>query len=132
MTQRVVSTKSVPVFQYFKYDVPKNSAGAAYVDSTGNNYMMLLDGNTDVPGTNVLPANSPQPLLTPLSPTDAAAAAEVLITFVAGPGANVNGLGANGGTNLTDVTDTVTDSVVLRLTPVENASGNNATFGPCE
>jgi prepilin-type N-terminal cleavage/methylation domain-containing protein len=134
VTQRVVSTKSVPVFQYFKYDVPRNAAGGAYVDATNNNYMILLDGNTDVPGTNVLPANSPQPLLTPLSPTDAAATAEVVITFVAGPGANVNGLGANAGTNLTDVSDTVTDSVVLRLTPVDNATanGNGATFGPCQ
>ena len=56
--------------------------------------MILFDGNTDIPGTNTLPANSPSPLATPLSATDAANAAEVVITLVVGPQVQANEVGS--------------------------------------
>jgi hypothetical protein len=121
-----VSQKTgVPVFQYFAYQEPLNSQGQPYTDGNGNPYMMLLDGTTAVPGTSTIP--TPQPLATPLTSTSAPTAVEVVITLVAG---------AQGGTfentNIADAQDTVSDSVVLRLTPAPNHAGAGASFAPCE
>ncbi len=132
VSQRVVNATPVPVFKYFAYGVPTNSSNAPYTDSAGNDYMILLDGNTDVPGTNTLPANSPSPLATPLSATDAANTAEVVITLVVGPQVQANEVGSRLSSSLPAANDAVTDSVVLRLTPAANDDGGDATFNPCQ
>ncbi len=112
-------------FQYFAYQEPLQSNGQPYTDGAGNPYMMLEDGINTVPGTSVRPAASP--LATPLSVTNAQQAAEVLINLVVGPGG-----GAGENTNIADAADTVSDAVVLRLTPAANHLGNGTTFGPCQ
>jgi Tfp pilus assembly protein PilW len=125
LLSNVAQSASTPIFQYFDYEQPTNSSGVAYTDSGGNTYMMLLDGTSAVPGTSTIP--TADPLSTPLSTGDAQTAAEVLITLVAKPSG-----GSNEQTNLTDAADTVTDSVVLRLTPAANHVASGATFGPCQ
>ncbi len=114
----------VPVFQYFSYQEPMNGS-TPYTDSAGDPYMMLLDGTSAVPGTSVIPA--PSPLAVPLSSTDAANAAEVVTSLSVGP---VGGTGEN--THLADVSDPVSDGVVLRLTPAANHAGGGAVFLPCQ
>jgi prepilin-type N-terminal cleavage/methylation domain-containing protein len=120
----VAQSGSTPVFQYFAYQVPTDSSGNAYTDSAGNTYEMLLDGSSTVPGTSIIPANSPDPLTTPLSAGDADNAAEVLITLK---------VGAAGGTNENTSlgTGTVSDAIVMRFTPVANHDGPNQDFTPC-
>jgi type II secretory pathway pseudopilin PulG len=128
--QQVVNGYARPVFRYFAYGVPtQNSSGTPYVDAAGNDYMILLDGSTDVPGTNppTLPYNSWSPQATPLTATAAESTAEVRISLVVGPGTQPSDV-----SNLSAVDDTVTDSVVLRLTPVADDAGNGATFAPCQ
>jgi prepilin-type N-terminal cleavage/methylation domain-containing protein len=126
LLKNAAQSGTTPVFQYFAFETPTNSAGAAYVDSAGRPYRILLDGVTTVPGTNTLPANSPHPLPTPLSSADAQNAVAVLITFVAKP---TGGNGSLQNTNL--AANTVTDSVVLRLTAAPNHTGSGAVFSPC-
>jgi type II secretory pathway pseudopilin PulG len=115
---------STPIFQYFAFDIPTNSSGVPYTDAAGNSFKILLDGTSPVPGTTTIPANAPSPLATPLSTTDAQRTAEVLITLVVKPGG-----GSFHNTNL--VPNTLTDSVVLRLTPVPNHVTDAANFAPC-
>jgi hypothetical protein len=116
---------SPPIFQYFAYEEPTNSAGTTYEDAAGNPYMMLLDGTSDVPGTSTLAANDPDSLTTPLSSTSAASAVEVKMTLLVGPRKQ-----EGEETGLANVTDTVTDSVVLRLTPAANDDAPGSTFSP--
>jgi hypothetical protein len=120
----VAASGTTSVFQYFAFAQPKNAAGAVYKDGAGNPYMILLDGNNFVPGTTTMPANSPSPLTTPLSATDAGNAVEVVITFYVKPS---GGTGEN--TNVEQ--DTVTDSVVLRVTAAANHAGAGTDFEPC-
>jgi prepilin-type N-terminal cleavage/methylation domain-containing protein len=118
--QRMVGTPATAqsVFQYFAYE-------PAYTDSSGNTDMIVLDGLNTVPGPTTFP--NPDPLSVPLSAADAPDTVEVLINLVVGasgaPGQNAT---------LTGVNDTVTDAVLLRLTPPENQVAAGANFGPCQ
>lgn len=111
-------TTKIPVFQYFAYE--------PYTDSNGNSDMMIMDGTSTVPGTTSV--SNPDPLSTSsgLSQSDAQNTAEVMINLA---------IGARGGslenTNDSDTIDSVSDSVLLRLTPAPDQSGTNASFGPC-
>jgi hypothetical protein len=73
-----------------------------------------------------MPANSPSPIATPLTDDTAAAVTEVVINLVVNP---VGKLGAN--PNNTEAPVTVTDSVVLRITPVPSDS-NQTIPPPCQ
>jgi type II secretory pathway pseudopilin PulG len=115
----ISSGGTVPVFQYFAYE--------PYTDSNGNTDMMLMDGSSAVPGSSNLP--NPDPLSTSggLSQSDAASAAEVIITM------NVGGTGhAHENTQLTDTYDNLTRAIVFRFTPAADTTGANATFNPCD
>jgi Tfp pilus assembly protein PilV len=116
--QRIVGTTAQSVFQYFAYE-------PAYTDSSGNTDMIVLDGLNTVPGPTTFP--NPDPLAAPLSAVDAPNTVEVLINMVIGasgaPGQNPA---------LTGVNDTVTDAVLLRLTPPEDQVQAGANFGPCQ
>jgi prepilin-type N-terminal cleavage/methylation domain-containing protein len=111
---------TVPVFQYFAYQQ------ASGTDAAGNNYMILPDGISPVPGTSTTVYNPLVTGTTALTSAQAQSAAEVLITLAVGPAGH-----ANENTNL-GVTDTVTDAVVLRFTPAANNTGEGGSFGPCE
>ncbi len=112
------TTTKIPVFQYFAYE--------PYTDTNGNSDMMIMDGTSAVPGTTSV--SNPDPLSTSsgLSQTDAQNTAEVMINLTVGA---AGGSGEN--TNYSDTADTVTDSVLLRLTPAPNQSGTTSSFGPC-
>lgn len=120
---------STSMFQYFAYQEAPNGSGGYYTDGAGDPYMMLLDGTSDVPGTSVIPTASPLTDTPPsgLSSTNAEQAAEVLVTMY---------VGATGGswenTSLADGPLTVTDSIVLRLTPPPNNTNAGTAFDPCE
>lgn len=103
------------------------SNGSPYTDASGNPYEMLLDGTSEVPGTTTIP--TPQPLSTSpsLSSTDAGNTAEVVTTVSVGASGTT---GEN--TSLSDATDTVSDGVVLRLTPAANHAGDGNVFLPCQ
>ena len=127
---------STPMFQYFAFEPAADAAGHDYQDDSGNPLQMLLDGSNSLPtgtytstGTPVAagtyPANSPDPLPVPLSTTDAQAAAEVLITMDVGP----SGAGTN---NTFSDYATISNSVVLRLTPVVSDGTNNQQVAPCD
>jgi hypothetical protein len=122
----VSQSANTPVFQYYAYTEPTNpSTGAAYTDSSGSAYMMLLDGTTPVPGTSYIPPAAP--LSTPLSTDGAQTAVEIVMTLYVGAS------GVEGeNTNLPDGPLTVSDSAVLRLTPAANDTGSGSSFGPCE
>jgi hypothetical protein len=120
-------TGTAKTFQYFDYDEPKNAAGVPYTDAAGNPYMVLLDGTDTVPGTTTVPANALSPLTMPLSADDSASAAEVVFTFKVGPAGGTN----ETTTTPTTVAETVTDSVVLRVTAAANHAGDGADFSPC-
>jgi Tfp pilus assembly protein PilV len=119
-------SSTVPVFQYFAYTQPVNSAGAAYVDGAGNPYEMLIDGINAVPGTTPAVIPPAAPLAVPLSAADAQDAAEVLVKLLVMPsnGKDVNPSLASAGAS-------ITDQVVLRLTPAANHDETSATFDPC-
>lgn len=107
------------VFQYFAYE-------PAYTDSSGNTDMIVLDGLNTVPGPTTFPNPDPLPA-SPLSTVDAPNTVEVLINMVVGasgaPGQNPA---------LSGVNDSVTDAVLLRLTPPDNQVATGANFGPCQ
>ncbi len=110
---------NVPAFQYFAYE--------PYTDANGNTDMMLMDGSSSVPGTTNLPNPDPLSTSSGLSQTDAASAAEVLITM------NVGGAGhAHENTQLNDTYDNLTRAIVFRFTPSADTTGANATFNPCD
>jgi prepilin-type N-terminal cleavage/methylation domain-containing protein len=119
----VAPITATPVFQYFAYSQPV-SGSTPYTDAAGNTYMMLQDGINYVPDTTVKPTAAP--LSVPLSAATAATAAEVLVSFVGGPGG-----GSLLETGLSNVGANVQDQVVLRLTPPANHAGNGAVFAPC-
>jgi prepilin-type N-terminal cleavage/methylation domain-containing protein len=124
LLNNVAQIGTTPPFQYFAYQEAPNGSGGYYTDGAGNPYMMLLDGTSSVSGTNTFPAASP--LATPLSAANAALAAEVLINLSVGPTG-----GSQENTNLSDANVSVTDSVILRLTPVANHVETGANFQPC-
>jgi prepilin-type N-terminal cleavage/methylation domain-containing protein len=115
----VTQSGTTPVFQYFAYE--------PYTDTSGNSDMMIMDGSTSVPGTTTVPNPDPLPTSGGLSTANAASTVEVLITFVVG------GRGGSGeNTNYQDTNATVSDSVVLRLSPAANQAVGTSTFGPCQ
>ncbi len=133
----VTASGSTPAFQYYAYQPAKDSAGHDYQDDNGTPFLMLLDGTNSLPsgaftsaGASVpagtVPANSPSRLTVPLSADDADVAAEVVITLRVGP-SSVSGLN----TNLADAWATVSNAVVLRLTPVVSDGTNNQEVTPC-
>lgn len=122
------------VFTYYGYGIATDSAGAYYLDAAGNPYVMLLDGTSTLPSgvttssggavaAGTMPANSPSPLTTPLNDDAAASASAVTINLIVNPGGK---LGTN--VNNTEAPVTVSDSIVLRITPVP--SDNNQTIPP--
>lgn len=122
-------TGSTPIFQYFAYQEPMNGS-TPYTDSAGDPYMMLLDGTSEVPGTSTIPAASP--LTVPLSTTNAANAAEVMISLTGGPQGGTGEVTNYNAPNTNDVSDPVSDAVVLRLTPAANHVGSGVVFLPCQ
>lgn len=123
----VTQSGTTPVFQYFEYQIPTNSTGQPYTDASGDDYEMLIDGTNEVPGTSTIPAASPLTDAPSLGGTNAANTAEVLTTVTVGP---YQTTGEN--TNLSDANDTVSDGVVLRLTPAPNHTGDGNVFLPCQ
>jgi len=116
----VTAATSISPFQFFAYQL------APGTDAAGNTYMILPDGMAPIPGTSTTVYNPLAPGAS-LSATQAASAAEVLITLVVGPtGHNLQN------TNLANTGITVTDAVGFRLTPAANHVGNGATFSPCQ
>lgn len=132
LAQQTKSGVAIPVFQYFKYDIPRNASGTAYTDSSGNSYMILLDGTNVVPGTNTIPANSPTRLATPLSASDAGLTTEVVITLSVGASVATGEVGSQLNTNLSAASDPVTDSVVFRVTPAPVVATSSGSFDPCQ
>ena len=115
-------SSTTPVFQYYAYK-------AAYTDSSGNQYMMIPDGANVLPTGAVLTA---QPLATStgLSANDADTVVEVVINLLVGASR-----GGGNNTTLQGVSDSVNDSVSLRLTTPPNyvPAGTTATgYGPCQ
>ena len=138
LVTNVATSGSTPAFQYFAYVPALDSAGNAYVDDNGDPYMMLMDGMNSLPngtftssGASVaagtVPANSPRPLPVPISASDADSASEVLITLKIGPD-DAKGLNST----LSDAAATVTNAVVLRLTPVVGDGTQSQQVSPCE
>ena len=122
----VSQSGTIPIFQYYAYQVPMNGS-TPYTDSSGDDYEMLLDGTSDVPGTSTIPTASPLTATPSLGATNAANTAEVVTTVVVAP---YKTTGEN--TNLADASDTVSDGVVLRLTPAPNHTGDGNAFIPCQ
>jgi type II secretory pathway pseudopilin PulG len=127
------SGNPMPVFQYFKYEQPKDPSGMQYRDPSGKYYEMLIDGNNPLPsgavtynGTSaagtILPAD-PLPA-NPLDDSNAVFAAEVLIDFTLFP------VGSDTNQNLSDIGQPVSDAVVLRFTPAPNHD-NGQAVQPC-
>lgn len=114
------SNQPIPVFQYFAFQT------APGTDAAGNQYMILPDGTAPIPGTTTTVFNPLAPGAA-LTGTQAATVAEVLINLTVGPGG-----GSNENTNLSGVSDTVTDAITFRFTPAANHVGAGASFDPCE
>jgi hypothetical protein len=74
----------------------------------------------------VVPANPLAPGGS-LSATQAASAAEVMISLIVGPAG-----ASHENTNLANVGQTVNDSIVFRFTPSANHVGGGAVFQPCQ
>ena len=139
--QQLLSNVSAPpgksAFTYYPYGIARDSGGNAYIDSAGNPYIMLLDGLSTLPSgirtstggavaSGTMPANSPSPLTVPLDQAGANAAAAVGINLLVDAD---GGLGAN--PNNANAPITITDSVVLRITPVPS-DNNQGVPKPCE
>jgi Tfp pilus assembly protein PilE len=141
LLSNVSATGSTGIFTYYKYGPAQDSSGNAYVDSAGNPFYILLDGTTTLPsglktsgGASVpagtLPANS-VPIASAsqaggLTAQDAQDTAAVGITFKVGADGSL-------GTNSIAATSpiTVSDTVVLRITPVPS-DNNQGVPAPCE
>ena len=129
----VSQSGTTPIFQYFEYQIPTNSSGQPYTDASGDDYEMLLDGTSEVPGTTTIPTASPLTDSPSLGGTNAANTAEVVTTVTVGPYQNGTTSVASGENNsLSDANDTVSDGVVLRLTPAPNHTGDGNVFLPCQ
>ena len=118
----VAASGTTPVFQYFAYQT------APGTDAAGNQYEILPDGTSPIPGTSTTEYNPLDPGAS-LSATDAQSAAEVLITLTVGPS---GGGGSSENTNLKNTGDTVSDSIVFRFTPAPDHLGDGNTFQPCD
>jgi hypothetical protein len=116
----VAQAGTTPVFQYFAYQT------APGTDAAGNQYEILPDGTAPVPGTSTTVSNPLAPGAS-LSATQAASAAEVLITLTVGPAG-----GFNENTNLANVGQSVSDAITFRFTPAANHVGDGAIFTPCD
>jgi Tfp pilus assembly protein PilV len=127
---------ATPVFRYYAYGIAKDGSGNNYLDAASQPYMILLDGTATLPtgvttstggavAAGTLPANSGPPLTVPLSTTDARITSAIAINLVVGAAGK---LGTN--TTIADAPLTVSNSVVLRLTPVPS-EGNLPTVPPC-
>ena len=139
--QRLLTNVSAPAgqraFNYFAYDYAEDGAGQSYLDAAGQPFVMLLDGTAGLPsglttsnGTPVaagtMPANNPSPLGPTLTAAQAQTVSAVVIKLVV----DADGaLGAHAGTASEDLT--VTDSVVLRITPVPS-DNNEGIPSPCQ
>jgi hypothetical protein len=125
------TSPNVPVFQYFRYEVP-TSGGQPYRDPAGNAYYMLLDGETALPSgarlNNIPVASGTIPTkhaltATPnLSSSDAVNTVALVVTLRVGPERTQE---------ISDIRTTVTDRFSLRLTPVANHAGGNPDIAPC-
>jgi Tfp pilus assembly protein PilE len=128
------------IFRYYKYGPAQDSSGNAYVDAAGNPFYILLDGTSTLPsglktsgGASVpagtLPANS-APIASASQPgglttQDAQDTAAIGITFKVGADGSL-------GTNTVAASPiTVSDTVVLRITPVPS-DNNQGVPSPCE
>jgi Tfp pilus assembly protein PilW len=116
----VAQSNTTPVFQYFAYQTAPGE------DAAGNQYMILPDGTAPIPGTSTTVFNPLAPGAS-LTSAQAASAAEVLITLSVGPAG-----GSPENTNLANVGETLTDSIVFRFTPAANHVGSGTTFQPCD
>lgn len=129
----VTQSGTTPIFQYYEYQIPTNSSGQPYTDASGDDYEMLLDGTSEVPGTTTIPTASPLTDSPSLGATNAANTAEVVTTVTVGPYQNGTTSVASGeNSSLSDANDTVSDGVVLRLTPAPNHTGDGNVFLPCQ
>jgi hypothetical protein len=123
-------------FRYYAYGVATDASSQPYQDAAGNDFVMLLDGQSTLPsgiktstGASVpagtMPANSPSAIATPLTTASAATVSEVTIDLTVSPGGKL-------GQNVSSATKvSVSDSVVLRITPVPS-DNNQGTPGPCQ
>ncbi len=124
-----------PIFSYYAYGIARDSSGNPYRDAAGNPFTMLLDGTSTLPTgikTNsgaavpagTIPANSVA-LATPLTATTAPTVAAVKIELVVGAAGNL------GNNPSAQAPVTVSDSVVLRITPVPS-DDNQVAPPPCQ
>lgn len=124
-----VAAGSAPVFQYFDFQ-----DSTPYTDTYDRPFKFLFDGENPLPsgsmlgGSPVAPTPPPaRPLLASsgLSREDADATVEVMTTLRVGPSG-----GSLQNSELADAFHTVSNAVVLRLTPIAN-NENNGTVPPC-
>ena len=125
-----VAAGTKPVFQYFAF-----RESTPYTDAFDRPFHFLFDGENPLPsgtklnGSAVAPNTRPaaQPLLTTsgLGQADANAAVEILTTIRVGPSG-----GSNQNANLSSAFHTVSNAVVLRLTPIAN-DATNPVVTPC-
>ncbi len=116
----VTRNGTTPVFQYFAYQT------APGTDAGGNQYEVLPDGTSPIPGTSTTVYNPLAPGTT-LSSAQAATAAEVMINLTVGPAGR-----ANENTNLANTGQSVSDIITFRFTPAANHDGPGTTFTPCD
>lgn len=136
----VTASPGNAIFSYYRYGQAQDSSGSPYLDAAGNPFYILLDGTSTLPsglktsgGTSVpagtLPANS-APIASAsqaggLTTQDAQDTAAVGITFKVGADGS---LGAN---PIAASPITVSDTVVLRMTPVPS-DNNQGVPAPCQ
>jgi Tfp pilus assembly protein PilW len=116
----VAQSGTTPVFQYFAYQV------APGTDAAGNQYEILPDGTSPIPGTTTTVYNPLAPGAA-LTSAQASTAAEVLINLTVGPAGH-----AFENTNLASTGQSVSDIITFRFTPAANHVGDGATFAPCD
>lgn len=116
----VTQSGTTPVFQYFAYQL------APGTDAGGNQYEILPDGTSPIPGTSTTVYNPLAPGAT-LSSAQASTAAEVMINLTVGPAGH-----AYENTNLASTGQSVSDIITFRFTPAANHVGDGATFAPCD
>lgn len=120
MLNNVGQNGTTPVFQYFAYQT------APGTDAAGNQYEILPDGTSPIPGTSTTVYNPLAPGAA-LTSAQATTAAEVMINLTVGPAG-----GYNENTNLANDGQTVSDAITFRFTPAANHVGDGATFSPCD
>lgn len=120
LLNNVARDGTTPVFQYFAYQL------APGTDAAGNQYEILPDGTSPIPGTSTTVFNPLAPGAS-LTSTQAATAAEVMINLTVGPAG-----GFNENTNLANTGQSVSDVITFRFTPAANHVGGGATFAPCD